>query len=366
MLSEWPTNLLPFTPTLLEDTEMLLGDIAEAIEGTLTNGSNPKAEIAAIAPIQSAHPSDITFLTNAEYAKHLSGCRAAAIIVGSEIPDLQMAQIVHKNPYWAFAKVSQLFAVKKTHPDPRQDLAFIDASAQIDASAVIYPFAFVGANARVAAGSVIYPGVYLGADSSVGKDSVIHPNCFIGDRCRVGERVLMHAGTVIGADGFGFAPGDGSIAKIPQTGIVVIEDDVELGGVCTVDRAAFGETVIGKGCKLDSKVHVGHNVKIGKNSMFSALSGIAGSTTIGDWVLMGGHSGVSGHLHVPDRVKIGAMTAVVQKTEAGETYLGFPATPAKEWKRSLVYQKRLPKYEARVKELERKLAALEAIVSKQN
>jgi len=316
-------------------------------------------EITCISPIHEAKEGELTFVANPDYRRFIKTSKASAIILGEESEDALVPQLIHKNPYLAYAKIAQAFYKPNAGPKGVSDQAFIAADAKLGEGITVYPFAFVGARAKIEDGVVLFPGVYIGADAVIGAGSVLHSNVCVGDGVLIGQRVIIHSGTVIGSDGFGFAPGEDEIVKIPQTGIVVIEDDVEIGALCSIDRAALGETRIKRSAKIDSKVHIAHNVEVGECSMIAALTGISGSTKLGKWVMMGGHSGVSGHLNVADHTKIGAMTGVIQETTAGKTYMGFPAVEAGEWRRRQVHFKRLPETEKKVKELEKRIADLE-------
>jgi UDP-3-O-[3-hydroxymyristoyl] glucosamine N-acyltransferase len=329
---------------------MKLSLIAEKLGAKLIANGQTETEIITLAPITSAKPGELTFLANPEYQKYLPECQASAIIVDRAFDNVKIPQLVVKNPYAGFARAAMMFW-KPSHPHKGvSSSAFIDPTAKVPTDAIVFPTAFIAASAKIGQRAVIYPGCFVGANAVIGDDVCLYPNVYIGERVHVGHRVIIHAGSVLGADGFGFAPDENEIVKIPQVGTVVIEDDVEIGAVCTIDRAALKETRIRRGTKLDSKVHIAHNVEVGENCMFSALTGIAGSTKIGNWVMMGGHSGASGHLTIPDKVKVGAMSGVVREgCVEGETYMGFPAIPAGEWRRAQVYQKRLPQMEKDLK-----------------
>lgn len=316
-------------------------------------------KIKGVAPIEAATKGEITFLANIKYADHLKTTQASAVITRVALEDCPIPQLIHPDPHFAFAKTANLF-YKVDHGTPTvSEHAFIDPSAQIGESVKIYPYAYVAAQAVIEDEVVLYPGVFIGRGARVGKGSVIHANSSIGERCIIGANNLFHSGCVIGADGFGFAAGDGMIEKIPQAGIVKTEENVELGGCCTVDRATMGETLIRRGTKLDSKVHIGHNVHVGEYCMFSAMTAVAGSAHIGNWVLAGGQVGIAGHLKVGDRVKIGAKAGVINSIDEGQTVMGFPAVPAMQWRRGLVHTKKIGDYEKKIKELETRLAALE-------
>lgn len=318
-------------------------------------------EVDHVAPIVNAGPGSITFIASQAYQKHLADLQASAIITPEKIEGLSIAQLIHEIPAYAFARVSSLFH-QPSHPFVGIDEnAVIHPSAKVDKAASVAPFVYVGEDAIVEEGVVLYPGVFLGKGARVGAATVLYANVSIGERCLVGKGVIIHPSTVIGADGFGFAKGADDIAKIPQLGIVRIEDEVEIGACATVDRATMPEeaTVIGRGTKFDSKVHIAHNVKVGQYCMFSALTGVAGSTKIGNGVIAGGNAGFNGHIEVKDNVTIGAKAGVTRNLGPGGVYMGFPAIPAQQWRRSQIYQKRLPDFDKKIRDLEKRLESLE-------
>jgi len=345
----------------MEGDGMQLRDIAQHIDATLVvpQGANSEIAITGVAPVQDARTGQLTFVSNPEYLRFVATTGASAIILGNSNETLTIPQLVARNPYLAFARAAQLFAPKPRESGVISPAAHVAVSARIGHQVTAYPTVVIAEGAVIGDRVTLYPGVFVGRNAVIGDDTVAYPNTVIMDSCVIGKRVILHAGTVIGADGFGFAVGEGSIHKIPQVGIVVIEDDVELGAACTVDRAAMGETRIKRGTKFDSKVHIGHNALIGEHCLFAAHTAVAGSAKVGNWVMAGGHSGIAGHLSVGDGAQIGAMTGVIKDAKAKETYLGFPAIPAREWRRQQVHLKRLADYEKRIKMLEQRLGLTE-------
>jgi UDP-3-O-[3-hydroxymyristoyl] glucosamine N-acyltransferase len=235
-------------------------------------------------------------------------------------------------------------------------MAYVAPDAVVDPTATVLPFAAVMSGAKIGARSVLYPGVYVGRGASVGNDTELRAHVVVEAFVEVGDRVLVHGGTVLGADGFGFAPGPKGLEKIPQTGRVIIGHDVEVGALCTVDRGALEDTVVGSGTKLDSHVHVGHGVTIGQHSILCAFVGIAGSAHIGSGVVLGGHVGVSNKVRIADGIQVGAMAGVTKDLAEKGTYMGFPAGPAGEWRRQIAGARRMPE---RIAELEKKIRELE-------
>lgn len=314
--------------------------------------------IGRIAPIARATAGDLTFVTHAAFAAHMATTEATAIIVAERSPTCPKPQLIHKNPYWAYAKTAQLLFKPEKHAPGVSPLAVVAPDASVDPTASLLPFAYVGPGAKVGARTVLYPGVYVGPRAVIGDDAELRAHVVVEAEVKVGSRVLIHAGTVLGADGFGFAPGPRGLEKIPQTGSVVIGDDVELGALCTVDRGALEDTVVGQGSKLDSHVHVGHGATVGQHTVLCAFVGVAGSAEIGSGCMLGGHVGVSNKVKIADGVQVGAMAGVTKDLTEKGTYMGFPAGPAAEWRRQIVVSRRLPELEKRVRDLEKRLETL--------
>jgi UDP-3-O-[3-hydroxymyristoyl] glucosamine N-acyltransferase len=315
-------------------------------------------EIGGVAGIEQAGPGDVTFLANPRYASHLATTRAAAVILapGHEAP---LPCLVCDNPYLAFAR-----AVAVVRP-PGRPAPGVHPSAQVDASAVLGPdvhvgaLAVVGRDVRVGARSTLHPQVVLYEGVEVGEDCVLHSGVQVRERCRLGNRVVVQNGAVIGGDGFGFArDAQGRYQKFPQVGIVVIEDDVEIGALTAIDRAALGETRIGRGTKLDNLVQVGHSVAIGEDSVLAGQVGVAGSTRIGSRVTLAGQVGVAGHLTIGDGVVATAQTGIPGSVEKGLVVSGYPAIENRAWLRSSAVFAKLPELQRRLRELERKVESL--------
>ncbi len=340
---------------------MKLSELAKCLNAQIVipEGSDVDLDLLlrGVAPIDHAREGDVTFLSNLNFEKSLQTTGASVVITRSILESCKKPQIIHVNPVLAFAKTAQLFYQPKHESRSVSEKAFIDESVKLGESVTIYPMAYVGKKASIGSRSTIYPGVYVGDDAVIGEDTILFPNVVIGDQCQVGSRVIIHGGTVIGGDGFGFVPGElepgkKEIVKIPQTGIVVLEDDVEVGAGSTIDRATMGVTRIGKGTKIDSSVHVAHNVQIGQNCFICGQAGIAGSAKIGNWVVLAGHSGVADHIEIGDGVTLGGMGGFTKNTLTPGEYMGFPAMPARDWKRLQAYIRNLPRYEERLKKIE--------------
>jgi UDP-3-O-[3-hydroxymyristoyl] glucosamine N-acyltransferase len=337
--------------------------------GTLLNAEiegSGDIEIARVAKIDEAGQGDITFLANPKYAKYLGSTKASAVIVSRTLtvaPGERLPALVRvDDPYVAFLRVLVTFSPPESpFPAGIHPTAVIAPSATIGKNARIGAHVVIGERVRLGDDAVIGHGVVLGDGVEVGPGSLLYANVTVREGCRIGARVIIHSGTVIGSDGFGFAPKkDGTYEKIPQLGIVVIEDDVELGANCAVDRATLGETRICKGTKLDNLIQVAHNVVIGENTVIAAQAGISGSTRIGANCMIGGQVGFAGHIEIADRTKFGAQSGVHHSvTEQGGGFFGSPALPQREGFRVSAAMTHLPDLLATVRELKAKVERLE-------
>lgn len=334
---------------------MNLSDLASRLGCTLRGSGS--IEVTRVKGLDEAGPGDLTFVANPKYLGKLATTRASAVIVAPDV-ECPLPSLLTPQPYLAFAR-----AVAVLHPAPRP-AAGVHPQAQVDATATIGPdahvgaFAVVGPRVRVGARTVIRPHVVLYEDVEVGDDSVLHSGVQVREGCRLGNRVVVHNGSVIGADGFGFAKDpEGRYLKIPQVGIVVIEDDVEIGALTAIDRAALGETRIGLRTKLDNLVQVGHSVTIGADSIVAAQVGIAGSTKLGNRVTLAGQVGIVGHITIGDGVIATAKTGIGHSVPEGAIVSGAPEMENRAWLKSMGVFAKLPDLQKRVRELERALAA---------
>ncbi len=339
---------------------MKVSEIAELIGAELEGDA--ELVISGIGKIEEAGPGEITFLANPKYEKYFATTKASAVIVSADFNGNRkdVALLKTRDPYTAF-----VFALRAINPPPDPLPAGIDPSAHISPSAVIADnvrigaFACVQDGAHVESGATISHGCVIGEDVQIGENSLIYPNVTIYRGCKLGRNVTVHSGTVIGSDGFGFAPkADGTYEKIPQMGIVVIEDDVELGSNCSIDRATLGATKICRGVKIDNLVQVAHNVVIGEHTVIAAQAGISGSTKIGKHCMIGGQVGFVGHIEIADNTSVGAQSGVSKGTKVpGKTLFGYPAVEIREAKRIEGAMKMLP-------ELVREVTALRNEVDK--
>jgi UDP-3-O-[3-hydroxymyristoyl] glucosamine N-acyltransferase len=333
------------------------GEIADLVEGEYQGDRSRK--ITGARALQDAGADDLSFLANARYQTLLATTGAGAILVERGMAGDSSRWIRVKDPYLALARVLQRFFAEIPLPEGVSPLAAIAATARVAADARIGPFVSVGAEAVVGEGAVLFPGVVVGERASIGAGTIVYPNAVIYHGCLVGRRCIIHSSVVIGADGFGFASSEGIHHKIPQIGIVRIEDDVEIGAGTTIDRAALGETVIGPGTKIDNLVQIGHNVRIGRGCIIVAQAALAGSAEMGEYSVLAGQAGISGHVTVGSRVMVAAKAAVMKDLEGPVTVAGTPARPLREHLRNEALIRRLPDLIARLETLESKLAAIE-------
>ncbi len=334
---------------------MLLSAIANHLDGRL-HGDD--IEIKGVSTLEEASGSDITFLANPRYRDKVGASRAGAIIT-SEVLDTGMSQVIVDYPYLAFTETLSLIYPARRHEPGIAAAAHICQSARVDAKACIYPNVYVGENATIAAGCVIHPGCFIGDGASIDSGTVLHPNVTVYNGCRIGSDCIIHAGAVIGSDGFGFVWDGEKHRKIPQVGIVMIGNHVEIGSNCTVDRAALTATMIGNGVKMDNLVQIGHNVVIGDHCILVAQSGVAGSSRLGVGVVLAGQAGVAGHISVGDGCTASAKAGIVSDLKPGQTVSGYPAMDHKKWLRAQKAYKDLPDMLKRIRELERRLDELE-------
>ena len=320
--------------------------------------------ISKVAPIDEAVRGDITFLSHPRYQRFLARCRASAVIVGHGVVDASRSPatlnfIETADPYVAFAKISSLFCPAPHYSGEVSSRAFIDPTAMVGEAVTVFPNAFVGARVRIGNGTVVFPGVFLGEDSQVGSGCVLHANVVVRAGCSLGDRVILHAGVVIGSDGFGYAGSGEQRVKIPQVGVVVIEDDVEIGANTTVDRATLGRTVIARGAKIDNLVQIAHNVVVGEFSVIAAQAGVAGSTRLGKNVTLAGQVGVVNHIEIGDGAIIGPQSGIPQSVAPGAVLSGgIAAAPHQEWLKVMTLLPQLPKLWSTVRRLERQCARL--------
>jgi UDP-3-O-[3-hydroxymyristoyl] glucosamine N-acyltransferase len=323
--------------------EFTAKQIAEFIGGKVEG--NEQAAVNTFAKIEEGQPGAISFLSNPKYTHYLYDTKSTIVLVNE---DLELEQPVSttlirvKNAYEAVARLLQLYESMKPRKTGIDPLAFVSPKATIGSNVYIGAFACIGDGAVVGDGTQVYPHVVIGDGVKIGRQCLLYPNVTIYQGCQLGNGVTIHAGSVIGADGFGFAPNVEGYEKIPQIGIVVIEDNVEIGANTCIDRSTMGQTVIHRGVKLDNLIQVAHNCEIGENTVMSAQVGVAGSTKVGSWCMFGGQVGLAGHITVGDHVNLGAQSGVPSSLKANQTLIGTPPMEPTPYFKSQAIFRRLP------------------------
>ena len=331
--------------------ERTLGELAEYVGGRICG--DPKVIIKSASTLGRADEGDISFLTNRKYEKQLRNTKASAVIVGKETPAASVPLLIADDPYYAFMQIMVLLhghrKHKKTGVSPK---ASISDSAKIGMDCHIHDFVTIADDARIKDGCIIYPGAYIGQGTQIGNDSIIYPNVTVYDGCKIGNRVIINANTTVGEDGFSYATYKGIHHKIPQTGIVIVEDDVEIGACCGIERGTLNDTVIGQGSKLGDMVTVGHGTRIGSHCLLVAQVGIAGSTNIGHHCTVGGQVGIVGHINIGNNVTIAAQAGVINNIPDNKVVLGAPAIDANMGRRAYSMIQYLPDMRQNIRELQ--------------
>jgi UDP-3-O-[3-hydroxymyristoyl] glucosamine N-acyltransferase len=341
--------------------ELKLGELAERLGARLDG--DPELRIQAVRGLDEAGPLDLSFLANPRYRDQLATTRAGAVLLRHEDATSRpagCAALLTEDPYAAFARALQLF-----HPDAapggwgRHPAAVVSPEARVHEETWLGPGVVVEAGAEIAAGCRLEGLIWVGRDARLGEGCRIHSGAQIRERCVLGNRVVLQSGVVVGSDGFGFAPVAGGSVKVPQTGRVLIEDDVEVGANTCLDRGTLGDTVVRRGARLDNLIQVAHNVEIGEGTLMAAQCGVAGSTHIGARCLIGGGAHFAGHISVGDQVQLGGNSGVTGTIPGGRTYAGFPARPHREFLAQQAALARLPELLKTVRDLEKRLAEAE-------
>ena len=333
--------------------------IASFIGGEIVGNEN--AEIYTFAKIEEGVPGAISFLANPKYAEYIYTTQSSVVLVNKDFEpkdEIQATLIKVGNAYESLAKLMMMYEATKPKKQGISSLASIAASAKIGENCYIAPFVVIGEGCEIGDNCCIHDGVSIGDGAKVGNGCLLYAHVTVYHDCRIGNNCILHSGCVIGADGFGFAPTADGYNKIPQTGIVVIEDNVEVGANTCIDRATMGSTIIRNGVKLDNLVQIAHNDEVGSHTAMAAQVGIAGSTKIGQWCIFGGQAGISGHSTIEDRTTVGPQCGTIGNLKGGQTLLGSPAMDAKEYIRAAAYMKRLPEMDKKIKQLTKELEAL--------
>lgn len=339
--------------------------IAEFIQGTIVGDEN--ATVHTFAKIEEGIPGAISFLSNPKYTPYIYDTQSSIVLVNNDfVPEKEVKATLIKvnNAYESLAKLLNLYEMskpKKTGIDP---LAYIAPTAKIGENVYIAPFACVGDNAEIGDNTSLHPHATVGSGGKIGHDCILYPNVTVYHDCRVGNHCILHAGSVVGADGFGFAPSPEGYEKIPQIGIVVLEDNVEIGANTCIDRATMGATIIRKGVKLDNLIQIAHNVEVGSHTVMASQVGIAGSTKVGEWCMFGGQVGVAGHIKVGNKVNMGAQSGVHSSIKDGEALIGTPPMPLKSYFKSSAVFRKLPDMYLELNSLKKEIEELKKQLNK--
>jgi len=337
--------------------ELTASQLAALVNGQVEGDENVKVNT--FAKIEEGHTGALSFLANPKYTHYIYTTESSAVLVRRDFVAEQPVKttlIRVDDPYATVAHLLDM-VTKMSQVEKRgvESPSFVAEGVSVPDDAYVGAFAYIGAGAKVGAGAKIYPQTYVGTGCEIGEGTILYPGVKVYDGCKIGRNCIIHSGVVIGGDGFGFAPVNGHYEKIPQTGNVVIDDDVEIGANTTVDRAMMGSTRIGRGTKLDNLIQIAHNCYVGSDTVMAAQVGIAGSAKIGDNCMIGGQVGIVGHISIADGTHIGAQSGVNKATKPGDSIMGAPAVEMGEYARGLVYVKKLGSLYDRVKELEKKV-----------
>lgn len=335
--------------------------IAEFLQGEIVG--NAEASVSTFAKIEEGTPGALSFLSNPKYTPYIYNTQSSIVLVNKDfVPEQPVSATLIKvdNAYESLAKLLSLYESMKPKRQGISDLAFVAPTAQIGENVYLAPFSVVEDNAVIGDGAQLFPHATVEAGAKIGEGTVLHSNVVVYHDCRVGKNCILHSGCVIGADGFGFAPSPTGYEKIPQIGIVIVEDDVEIGANTCIDRATMGATIIHKGVKLDNLIQIAHNDEIGSHTVMAAQVGVAGSTKIGEWCMFGGQVGIAGHSKIGDRTMSGAQAGIAGSVPKGNvTIQGSPAIDAKNFARSSVVFKKLPDMYQQLNALQKKIEQLE-------
>jgi UDP-3-O-[3-hydroxymyristoyl] glucosamine N-acyltransferase len=331
--------------------------IADILEGDVIG--NPEEEVSKLSKIEEGEKGSLTFLSNPKYNSYLYTTNASVVIVNKSLvleKEVKTTLIKVDDAYKSFSKLLEFYNEVKNNKTGREQPNFIAVSSEIGQNEYIGAFAYIGENVKIGNNVKIYPNTYIGDNTVIGDNTFIFSGVKIYSDTKIGKNCKIHSGTVIGADGFGFAPDEKGVFKaIPQIGNVSIEDNVDIGACCTIDRATLGATIIRKGVKLDNQIQIAHNVVIGVNTVIASQTGVSGSTKIGENCMIGGQVGIAGHLKIGDNVKILGQTGVTKSLGDNQMVYGTPAINARDFNKSYVYFKNLPKVVSKINQLEKDL-----------
>jgi UDP-3-O-[3-hydroxymyristoyl] glucosamine N-acyltransferase len=333
--------------------------IADMVQGRVEG--NPDTLIHTFSKIEQGEEGSISFISNPKYAHYIYETKASIVLVNEDFElerPVAPTLIRVKNAYETVAQLLQLYESMKPKKNGIDPLAFVSPKATVGENCYIGPFAYIGDGVNIGKGTQIYPNAYIGDGVTLGDECIIYPHAVVYHGCKLGNRVIMHSGSVVGADGFGFAPGANGYDKIPQIGIVTIEDDVEIGANTCIDRSTMGSTVVHRGVKLDNLVQLAHNTEVGEHTVMSSQVGVAGSTKIGSWCMFGGQVGISGHITIGDKVWFGAQSGVPGSVKSDQKLIGTPPMEQVPYFKSQAIFRRLPDMYKRLCALEKEIETL--------
>lgn len=336
---------------------MTVEQIAQIVHGEIEG--DPSIVITGASSVETAVEGDISFVAHPKYLKYLSSTKASALLIKPNSPSRGKTVLRVENPEFSFLKVLKEFFFSTNYIKPGiHSTAVIGKEVQLGSGVYIGPHAVIGDKARIGDNTILHPGVIIEHHAKIGNSTILHAGVYIGSNTEIGQRVTIFMGSVIGCDGFGFVKQNGQYYKMPHLGNVIIEDDVEIGANCTIDRGTLGATKIGKGTKLDNMVHIAHNVEIGENTVIAAQTAIAGSTNLGSHVMVGGQAGFTDHIEVGDHVKLAARSGVTKSIPSGVVISGFPARNHSIAKKQEAALRQLPQLVKRIRQIEKELKLL--------
>jgi UDP-3-O-[3-hydroxymyristoyl] glucosamine N-acyltransferase len=335
--------------------------IATVIKGTIEG--DPSVRVSGFSRIEEGKPGSLTFLANPKYTHYIYTTQASIVLVNNDFKPEQPVQATLVRCASAYAALAILLdMVEKMKPQKTgiEPMAYIAEGVSLGENVYVGGFAYIAEGAKIGNNTKVYPQSYIGEHATIGENTIIYPGVKIYQGCVIGNNCIIHAGAVIGSDGFGFAPEDGTYKKIPQMGIVLVEDDVEIGANTTIDRAVMDATIIRKGVKLDNLIQIAHNVEVGDNTVMAAQVGISGSTKIGKQCMFGGQVGLGGHIAIGDNANIGAQSGIISNIDSGAKIMGAPAIPVKDYFRSSIIFPKLPEMYRQIAQLQKEIEALKS------
>lgn len=339
--------------------------IAEYVQGTIVGNEN--ASVHTFAKIEEGIPGALSFLSNPKYTQYIYDTQSSIVLVNKDFePEKEVKATLIKvnNAYESLAKLMTLYEQSQPKRTGIHPLAYVAPTAKIGENVYLAPFACVGDNAEIGDGTELHPHATVGRGAKVGKNCILYTNCNVYHDCRVGNNCILHSGSVVGADGFGFAPSPDGYEKIPQIGIAILEDNVEIGANTCIDRATMGATIIRKGVKLDNLIQIAHNVEVGSNTVMASQTGVAGSTKVGEWCMFGGQTGLAGHIKIGNKVNLGAQSGVPGSIKDGQNLIGTPPMELKAYFKSSAVFRKLPDMYHELNSLKKEIEELKKQLNK--